>query len=418
MTAGIYLYRATLRDGSKRVLRGRVEAADPAHARELLREGGLIPLALQPMRGPSRSLALPPVVETWWQGHQRTRRRHQRADLLDALATMLQTGLSLTDALRALESRADAARPSEQDRMLLAMRTGVGAGRPFSACIADQPAWFSPSESARVQASEQRGELAATLAALAESNQRSADLWRRLLGVMTYPCIVATVGIGVIVFLSIRTLPELLGVLTDAGVRLPGLSVAVMRLGQGLVSVLPWLPVLLIAFLAVAVAAASSRGISRTIAGWLDRLAPRFIRRARLAQVCDELADMLDSGIQIVEALRIMAASQAGMARAGLRDYLSRVADAVSDGEELDEALPDPRWADTEFVRLLTAGQASGELPRVLRRIADRYTRDAMRRIERLSSLLEPAVIIMLAAMVGAVVMAAVLPLIRLQEVV
>jgi type II secretory pathway component PulF len=418
MSSLTYLYKASKRDAPRTIVRGRLEASDPAQARELLRDGGLLPLSVQPLASTRLSLSMPRPIENWWHNRQRARNATARADLLDALATMLQTGLPLTEALRALESADDQNRPSKQDRALISIRSGVTSGKPLSECLEDLPDWFTRSEVARVSAAEQRGELAKTLASLAESSQRSVELGRRLLGALTYPLIVAAVGLGVIVFLSIRTLPELLGVLSGAGVELPALSVGVMRFGQTLVAALPWVPLGLILVVAITAVIVSNKQAAVRIGGISDRLTPRFVRRMRLASVCEELASMLESGIQIVEGLRLIAASHSGLGVSSLRGYLDRVTQAVADGADLDDALPHPRWADTEFVRLVAAGQASGELPRVLRRIADRYERDATRRIDRLSSLLEPAVILTLAALVGTVVMAAVLPLIRLQEVV
>ena len=418
MSSLTYLYKASRREAPQTIVRGRLEAADPAQARELLRDGGLLPLSVRPLDAGRLAVSVPKPIERWWHRRQRARNAATRADLLDALATMLQTGLPLTDALRALESDDDQSRPSGQDRALIGIRAGVTGGKPLSTCLEGLPDWFARSEVARVHAAEQRGELAKTLASLAESSQRSVELGRRLLGALTYPLIVAAVGLGVVVFLSVRTLPELLGVLSGAGVELPGLSVAVMRFGQTLVAALPWLPFMAIGLVIAATIVASTGGAAARLGALLDSCTPRFVRRMRLASVCEELASMLESGIQIVEGLRLIAASHSGIGDASLRGYLDRVTESVADGEDLDRALPDPRWADTEFVRLVAAGQASGELPRVLRRIAGRYQRDAARRIDRLSSLLEPAVILTLAVLVGTVVMAAVLPLIRLQEVV
>ncbi|MCR9218029.1 MAG: type II secretion system F family protein [bacterium] len=419
MSGLTYLYRASRRDAPRTIVKGRLEAADPAQARELLRDGGLLPLSVRRLQTAQLAASLPKPIERWWNRRQRARNAAARADLLDALATMLQTGLPLTEALRSLENGDDQSRPSKQDRALIGIRAGVTSGKPLSECLDALPDWFTKSEVARVRAAEQRGELAKTLASLAESSQRSVELGRRLLGALTYPLIVAAVGLGVVVFLSVRTLPELLGVLSGAGVELPGLSVAVMRFGQTLVAALPWLPFVAIGLIIAATLVGSSAGATAKLRSLLDRwCTPRFIRRMRLASVCEELASMLESGIQIVEGLRLIAASHTGLGGASLRGYLDRVTASVADGEDLDRALPDPRWADTEFVRLIAAGQASGDLPRVLRRIAGRYERDATRRIDRLSSLLEPAVILTLAVLVGTVVMAAVLPLIRLQEVV
>lgn len=214
MSSLTYLYRASRRDAPQTIVKGRLEASDAAQARELLRDGGLLPLSVRPLQTAQLAVSLPRPIERWWNSRQRARNAAARADLLDALAIMLQTGLPLTEALRSLQSGDDQSRPSKQDRALIGIRAGVTSGKPLSECLDALPNWFTKSEVARVRAAEQRGELAKTLASLAESSQRSVELGRRLLGALTYPLIVAAVGLGVVVFLSVRTLPELLGVLS------------------------------------------------------------------------------------------------------------------------------------------------------------------------------------------------------------
>jgi len=124
------------------------------------------------------------------------------------------------------------------------------------------------------------------------------------------------------------------------------------------------------------------------------------------------------AGIPAVEALRVLPSTVSGVGAPGLRAALGRAADEVERGASLAAALDDGLWFDTEFRRLVAIGEASGELETQLERLGSRYERRARRLIERLASLLEPAVILTLAALVGLVVMAAVLPLIQLQEVI
>ena len=96
---------------------------------------------------------------------------------------------------------------------------------------------------------------------------------------------------------------------------------------------------------------------------------------------------------------------------------LHTAADRVERGDELAAAMDDEHWFDGEFRGLLAIGQATGELDSLLERIGRRYARQAERLIDRLAALLEPSVILTLAVLVGLVVMAAILPLLRLQEV-
>lgn len=133
-----------------------------------------------------------------------------------------------------------------------------------------------------------------------------------------------------------------------------------------------------------------------------------------VARVTLQLSELLRTGVPMVEALRVLAPTTAA---GGLRRRLESAADMLERGEELSAALNDEHWFDPELRRLLDIGQASGELETLLERIGHRYTRQATRLIDRLTTLLEPAVILTLAVMVGLVVMAAILPLLRLQEI-
>ena len=103
-----------------------------------------------------------------------------------------------------------------------------------------------------------------------------------------------------------------------------------------------------------------------------------------------------------------------GTIPAGLQGVLYR----VGMGRFSRQGVPYEHWFDGEFQRLLQIGQTSGELDTLLDRLGRRYARQANRMIDRLATLLEPAVILTLAVLVGLVVMAAILPLLRMQEVV
>jgi type II secretory pathway component PulF len=137
-----------------------------------------------------------------------------------------------------------------------------------------------------------------------------------------------------------------------------------------------------------------------------------------LARLASELARMVGAGVPFVEALRVLAPTFRGPVLGSLGRRVRDAAGAAERGEPLDAAFADRIWFDAEWRRLVAAGAAAGELAPMLERLADRQGRRARRQIDRLAAALEPAVTLALAAMVGVVVMAAVLPLIKLQEIV
>jgi type II secretory pathway component PulF len=128
------------------------------------------------------------------------------------------------------------------------------------------------------------------------------------------------------------------------------------------------------------------------------------------------LAGLLRAGVPLVESLRVLAPTLSGPGGPQMRAALHAAAERIERGDNFADALGDDPWIDGECRKLIEVGEEAGELAPALSRLAERYQRRARRQIERLLAVLEPAVILALAALVGLVVMAAVLPMLRLQQ--
>ena len=395
-----------------------------ADVRAALRRIGLQVIDLRPVRSSRADHLRHAGRLSWWhearrsllgsaQRYFRGRRRHQRAELFDSLATMLASGLPLLEAVDTLIGTTTRKR-SALRFMLVNIREQLRSGSSLAQAMSNHPSWFEGSEIAMVQAGQHSGTLPDVLTAVAQRHERSGELSHKLISALAYPSIVAMVGLGVVVFLSTKTLPDLTQVLADADIETPALTAKVMAFGQFLAGY--WLAIVLVllALIAMVVVAAGAGARYRIeLPWWLRGLSPKVVRRMAVARLSSQLAELLRSGVPMVEALRVLAPTATGHLGRRLLD----AADHVERGEELSAALDDEHWFDPEFRRLLEIGQASGELDVLLQRIGHRYARQANRLIDRLATLLEPCVILALAMLVGMVVMAAVLPLLRLQEV-
>lgn len=406
----LWKYRAIPMDGSAPAVPviGRLPGDTAADVRAALRRAGLQPLDLRPLRAP---LALGGTMGDALNRHLRARRRPIRAELFDGLATMLKSGLPLLEAVDALSrSRRD----GRARDMLLRLREALRSGRSLSESFVVEPAWFDPVEVAMVRAGEHGGTLADVLLTLADRHERSGQFTHQLLGALAYPAIVTVLGLGVVVFLSTTTLPELVRILRDAGVEPPRLTLRVLAIGSAIAS--SWMPLsvlfgtgmLLLWTLLRRAAKAGGR-----VGHALDRLRPAFLRRRQVGGMASGLSELLRAGVPLTEALSVLVPT------AGLRlgGTLSRARSRIEHGSSLADAFDDEVWFDAEFVRLLDLGHATGELPVLLTRIGERYQRSAQRALDRFAALLEPLAILFLAALVGTVALAAVLPLFRLQEV-
>jgi general secretion pathway protein F len=260
-----------------------------------------------------------------------------------------------------------------------------------------------------VTAAEACGELTQALQSMGTRLDRRASGASRLLAIVAYPALVLCVGVGVVVFLGTRTLPELAAILQAAGIPLPRLTDAVISLSRWM-SAWGWL-----AAAGAAIFALSWGPVSRSLPDSVRNVLRVRIRLARTIAVgaaSRTLADLLGAGVPLVEAIRITAPSTPPSLAAALRT----AADEVERGSDLSSAFDDPHWFNAETVRLLDLAQTAGDLGSALAQLADRNERRADRAMTLLATMLEPALILMLALLVGLVVMAAILPILRLQE--
>jgi general secretion pathway protein F len=405
---------------------GEIAGDSADDVRASLRRIGLQVIDMRPLRAtPPLSdqlkATLQPFIDAY-HIHLRRRRGAERAELYDSLSTMLSAGLPLLEAIQTLiDSRRRGAR-SAMTTMLIEVRERLKSGESLAdsmASICGGPGWFDEMDVAMVRAGQHGGNLAQVLASMAQRHQKANELGQKLVGALAYPFLVTIVGLGVVVFLSVKTLPELARILTDAKIEVPALTERVMWLGQLLAN--HWLAigcaVLALVIVAIGLPEIAKRfnwRIPRTMHRRWFKGGPRVLRTIAVGRLAVRLSELLRSGVPMVEAIRVVAPTVSSL---GLRQSLTNAAERLESGDELATALDDQRWFDAEFRRLLDIGQTSGELDTMLQRIGERYQRQAQRLIDRLTALLEPLVILCLAVMVGVVVMAAILPLLRLQEI-
>lgn len=416
----VWRYRAVVIDGPARGIaqRGELAGESAVDVRAALRRVGLQAIEVRPARsGTSRPHAhLLIELQKRLHGHLRSRRRERVSELYDSLATMLESGMPLLESLDTVQRSIRGKRSSIRS-MIATLRESLRGGSSLSQSMEHHQGWFDRLEIAMVRAGQHAGDLPLTLRRLAERNERTNELQQKLIGALTYPVMVGLVGLGVVVFLSTKTLPDLVQILTEAQIETPLLTAHVIAFGQFVAHF--WMVILLGTILAPLVVVCLRSLLAKydvrigLLSELFERLTPSVWRRIAVANVAMRLAELTRSGVPIVDALHIIAPT----APRALRVHLESAAAAVERGDDLPTALGDERWFDAEFRQLLAIGQTTGELDALLERIAKRYARRAARLIDRLATLLEPAVILALAGLVGLVVMAAILPLVRLQEI-
>lgn len=409
-------WRYTARDAKTLEIRTSVIQADTdAAARAALRKAGLRPIQVRPIR--SKRITSFPLKDSMHR-HMRSRRVHLKADLYDALSILLDAGIPLASAIRTM------GRSRTGRRQLVSLThsiaDGVQEGRRLSECMEDHPDWFDASEIAMIEAGQRTGEMGSILRRLAERQARSGELSSKLIGALSYPMLVGVIGIGVTLFLSVKTLPELTEILDEAQIQPPGLTLWVMNAGQFAWVYGMWL--LMACAVAPLIVVLSARGVPDTISNACQQFftsrIPAVFRRIKTADTMLSLAELLETGVPLVDSIRVVSPTMRGIHGRLLAQALIEGADRIEQGESVLCLFEDELWFSEEHRQMMRAGEAAGELPRTLSRIGELDLRASRRLLDRFASMLEPAAIVFLAILVGTVVMAAVLPLIRLQEIV
>jgi general secretion pathway protein F len=394
-------------------------AADSAWVvRSGLRRLGLEPLVVEPVGGTTQ---VPTWLEPWlapWRrlalARQRRNRRLARANLYDAIATLLQAGVPLEQALAALAG--SPVRPPAERQLLAVLRDRIRQGTAVAAACAEHPGWFDALDLALLDAGQRAGDLPNTLASLSGHHQRAGASGQQFFVALAYPALLLVAGVAAWEFMAFVTLPKLVAMIVQARHAPPTLTMWVMGLGQGLAV---WWPAVVVAIVggvwafrrwAATVPLDSRRG------RWLfANPYARWRTGSRVAQLAETLARLRRAGLPLTEAL---AAAADAVDERALRGLLATALTEVRAGRDLSAVVGSSRLLDPEFAQLVQLGEQSGELTTMLERIAERYQRDAERTGERVAAILGPAAIIVLAFLIGLVVLASILPLVQLGDLV
>lgn len=387
------------------VTRGELTADSAYQVRLALRRMGLAPISVRVARTAIDAGAKAGGLRALVARSLAARRRAALAELYEGLSMLLVSGLALSASLELLGGG------SGPTLLCKSLAERVRSGATLSDALAERADWFGVVDVALVRAAEQSGELEKALAGLAERHARSNELRGKLAGALAYPALLTIFGLGVVIFLTTTTLPQLAATLSDSNVSLPGPTKVLLSIGA-LHSARWWIAAPAFAALLAWIGWLARRD---RIAKWWLRfpLIGRVIQRGQSAELSLLLSRLLDAGIPLGEALAIAGPT---VGNAAMRAALAEMEAALRAGRSVADALRASGVFDPVFCRALEVGEESGELASTLRTLGTRFQSSTRRLIDRLASVLEPVVILVLAACIGFVVYAAIAPMLRLAQ--
>ncbi len=400
----VYVYIAMASSGGRAPVRGAITADSPRQARDQLRAQGL---SVRDIAEQAPARADGPLARYL------TRRQGGKVTgLLQEMSTLLAAGIPLLEALDTICRQ----HTGRFQRAILVLRDHVAAGMSLAEAMALQSGLFDPVCRSIVEVGENAGTLDAALASLVAFRRRSAGLKNRVTSALVYPAIVLAVGAAVSVFLMTYVVPNLLGVLLDSGKQLPAATVIVKGFSDLLVhgwwALAPGLAALVGGGTAIL---RSDRGS----AAW-HRLQLRLpvlgdlIRKQAIARVATVMATLLASGVTFVRAVQI---ARRTVRNRVLRNALAACEEAVLAGRDISDALEKTRAFPPLVIQVFAVGQASGRLEDMLEGLARDYDTHVDLAAGRLTALLEPVMMILLAIAVGFIAFATILPILEAGDV-
>ncbi|HXX86202.1 MAG TPA: type II secretion system F family protein [Casimicrobiaceae bacterium] len=409
----LYRYKAVNAAGD--VAAGELEAANESEIVDRLRDQGLLPMQVETAaaaRGAVVKAASAPRGARFF-APKKVTRDHLLAFTRE-LATLLRAGLPLD---RALEILIGLAQAPPVARLLQTIRDDVRGGKSLSQALDTHRNVFSRFYVNIVRAGEAGGALGAVLTRLADTMERNKDLRESVRSALIYPTILVCVAaISVLILLAV-VVPQFQKTFAQAGKALPLPTEIVIMAGTALRDYW-WLMFLVIAATVWIVRWRLSSPEVRL--RWDARvlrmpLIGDLMARVEVARFARTLATLLANGVTLLSGLAIVKETVGNTVMAQALDgVVTRLREGKGFGRPLAETALYPKLA----TQMILVGEESGRLEEMLNRVADVYDREVQIAIKRFLAVLEPALILGLAVLIGGIVFSILLGVMGMSELV
>ncbi|SEN55640.1 type II secretion system protein F (GspF) [Nitrosospira multiformis] len=397
-------YRYEALDSEGRRVTGVLQADTARQARAQLRAQGLLPSAVDQVRGRERDQA------PWVRGL----RPEQLSLLTRQMATLLTAGLTVEQSLAALIESAEEPMTRE---VLGGVKTEVIAGLSLSAALGSYSRSFPDFYRALVHGGEESGTLPLVLRHLAEYLDARQTLKQKTSLALLYPALVTIIAIIIVAGLLMYVVPQVVQVFQHSRQSLPLLTRALIGLSDFLL--MSW-PYLIIAIVGGALSArvALRRDDTRyrwhalmLRTAWLGSL----IRSSNTSRFASTLSILVGGGVPLLKALSSGARVMSNMV---MRKAIENTIEQVREGASLSRALRETRVFPPLLVHLVASGEMSGKLKEMLERAAQLEAQALERRLGVFLTLLEPIMILVMGGVVLMIVLAILLPIMEINQLV
>ena len=332
------------------------------------------------------------------------------------LATLIESGLPLLRGLNVLAKQ-------EPNPVLKAtinsIADSVQGGSTFSESLAQHPRLFNKLYVNMVKAGELGGVLEVVLNRLAEYMEKANKLKNKIVSAMVYPFIVMFIAVAILVFLMVVVVPQFKKMFEDMDQKLPWISEFVFNFSDSLLANFIFMPVVVWIVLALMLLVFFVNQWGKTVSGreQIDAfklkmpLLGDLQQKSAISRFSRTLGTLVTSGVPILQALKITSDTSGNV-------IVGKAIDDIHVAVKEGESIVTPMSASSVFppmvISMVDVGEETGKLPEMLLKVAEVYDDEVDNAVAALTSIIEPLMIIVLAVIVGTIVVAMFLPLIKL----
>ncbi len=329
------------------------------------------------------------------------------------LATLSEAGIPIVKALTILEGQT---RPGPFKTVLGELVEDVAAGTPLSESMAKHPKVFDRLYSSMVRAGEAGGVLDKVLQRQAIFMERSAEIRAKVVGALIYPSVILFVAICVVSAVIVFIIPRFQEIFRSFKIDLPGVTQFLLDLSD--FTVHRWYVVFglpLVLAIVHFVMLARSQPYRYRVHALLLRIPVlgTILNRALVGAFARTFGTLIQAGVPHLDALAIVRDSSRNEV---LMEGVEEIRKTVREGEGIARPMGETGLFDDLVTNMVDVGEATGELDKMLLKVADAYELQVTRRIDAMFKLLEPALLIVVAGIVGFVVVALFLPLMKIMS--
>lgn len=338
----------------------------------------------------------------------------EKSEFSTQLAVMLQAGVSLHRSLEVLARQTKSERLKE---VIANLSNEIRKGNSFARALAVQQDVFDSLFVVTVEVGQESGRLPEVLAQLATHLEKMNALKRKFRQALTYPALVLSVSIGAVSFLLVFIVPAFAEMFKSFQIELPFSTKIVLSLSDYVIGYGPYIILLMILGIVFLRRAILSPKTRQKAEQWILKIpiAGDVVLKNYVARFCRTLGTLLHAQVSLVDALGV---TQRIFTNDNVREEIDSLLKHVKQGRTVAEPLVESKLFPPMVAQMIAVGEETSELDTMLLKVADYYEKELDAKVETLSSVIEPVIILLLGILVSLILISMYLPMFDLVSVV